>query len=79
MRKGPWTAGTTQARVFTQSRTDLMYVLAEGWDSGELTDEVEVGSGDCVNSTAVEHRQGLVSRESQILDRRKHEPQSWTM
>lgn len=51
-----------------------MYVLAEGWNSGELTDKVEVGSGDCVNSAAVEHRQSLVSRQSQILDRRKHEP-----
>lgn len=51
-----------------------MYVLAEGWNSGELTDKVEVGSGDCVDSTAVEHRQSLVSGQSQILDRRKHEP-----
>lgn len=45
-----------------------MYVLAEGWNSGELTDEVEVGGGDCVNGTAVKHRQSLVSRQSQILD-----------
>lgn len=51
-----------------------MDVLAEGWNSGELTDKVEVGSGDCVNSTAVEHRQSLVSRQSQILDMRKLEP-----
>lgn len=48
-----------------------MYVLAEGWNSGELTDEVEVGSGDCVNSTAVEDRQSLVSRQSQILGQEK--------
>lgn len=53
--------------------TDLMYVLAEGWNSGELTDEVEVGSSDCVNGTAVEHRQSLVSRQSQILDGREQE------
>lgn len=45
-----------------------MYVLAEGWNSGELADEVEVGGGDCVNGTAVKHRQSLVSRQSQILD-----------
>lgn len=49
-----------------------MYVLAEGWNSGELTDEVEVGGGDCVNGTAVEHRQSLVSRQSQILDGREN-------
>lgn len=63
----------------TQSSTDLMYVLAEGWNSGELTDEVEVGGGDCVNGTAVERRQSLVSRQGQVLDGRKGERSSWIM
>lgn len=61
--------GSLDSWEATHVHTDLMYVLAEGWDSGKLTDEVEVGSGDCVNSTAVEHRQSLVSGQSQILDR----------
>lgn len=39
---------------------DLMYVLAEGWDGGELADEVEVGSSERMNSTAVKNRQSLV-------------------
>lgn len=30
--------------IHTSAGPDLMYVLTEGWDSGELTDEVEVGS-----------------------------------
>lgn len=68
----PWES--TQAGIFTPSGTDLVYVLAEGRNSGELTDEVEVGSGDRVNSAAVERRQSLVSRQSQVLERRKREP-----
>lgn len=46
--------------IYRQSGPDLMYVLAEGWDGGELADEVEVGSGECMNSTAVKNRQSLV-------------------
>lgn len=49
-----------------------MYVLTEGWNSGELTDKVEVGGGKCVNGAAVEHRQSLVSGESQVLNKERH-------
>lgn len=49
-----------------------MYVLAEGWDGGELTDEVEVGGGKGMDSTAVKHRQSLVGGQSQVLDRKRH-------
>lgn len=48
-----------------------MYVLAEGWDGGELADEVEVGSGERVNSTAVINWDGLVSGQSQVLHRKQ--------
>ena len=50
---------------------DLVYVLAEGWDGGELADEVEVGGGDGVNSTAVINRKRLVSGQSQVLHRKQ--------
>lgn len=50
-----------------------MYVLTEGWNSGELTDKVEVGGGKCVNGAAVEHRQSLVSGESQVLNKERHQ------
>ena len=55
--------------IYTQRSpgSDLVYVLAEGWDGGELADEVEVGGGEGVNSTAVKDGQSLVSRQSQIL------------
>lgn len=46
-----------------------MYVLAEGWDGGELADEVEVGGGKGVNSTAVINRYSLISGQGQILHR----------
>lgn len=86
--QGPWTAGDRRVHMqvfcvlfcfLTQSGTDLVYVLAEGWNSGELTDEVEVGGGDCVNGTAVERRQSLVSRQGQVLDGRRGERSSWIM
>lgn len=35
---------------------DLMYVLAERRDGGELADKVEVGGGEGMNSTAVKNR-----------------------
>lgn len=44
-----------------------MNVLAEGWDGGELADEVEVGCGEGVNSTTVKDRHGLVGGQSQVL------------
>lgn len=44
-----------------------MYVLAEGWNGGELADEVEVGGGEGVNSAAVKRGQGLVGGQSQVL------------
>lgn len=44
-----------------------MDVLAEGGDSGELTDEVEVGSHKGMNSTPVINRESLVSGQSQVL------------
>lgn len=50
-----------------------MYVLAEGWDGGELADEVEVGSGDGMNSTAVINGQSLVGGQSQVLHRRQRD------
>lgn len=48
-----------------------MYVLAEGWDGGELADEVEVGGGESVNSAAVINGQGLVGGQSQVLHRKQ--------
>lgn len=33
-----------------------MNVLAERWNGGELTDEIEVSRGEGMNSTAVIHR-----------------------
>lgn len=48
-----------------------MYVLAEGWDSGELADEVEVGGSQGMNSTSVIDRQRLVRRQGQVLHRRQ--------
>ena len=44
-----------------------MYVLAEGWNGGELTDEVEVGGSKGMNSTAVVNRQSLICGQSQVL------------
>lgn len=41
--------------------TDLVDVLAEGGQGGELADEVEVGSRESVNSTAVKRRQRLLA------------------
>lgn len=52
---------------------DLMYVLAEGWNGGELTNEVEVGSGKRMNSTAVKHRQSLIGGQSQVLNNKRHQ------
>lgn len=48
-----------------------MYVLAEGWNGGELTDEVEVGSGKGVHSTSVKDRQSFVGGQSEVLDRNR--------
>lgn len=48
-----------------------MNVLAEGWDGGELANEVEVGGDKGMNSTAVINRQSLVGGQSQILERKQ--------
>lgn len=50
------------------SEPDLVYVLAEGGNGGELADEVEVGGGQGVNGTAVERGQRLVGGQSQVLE-----------
>lgn len=51
-------------------KPDLVYVLAEGWDGGELADEVEVGGGEGMNSTAVKNRHSFVGGQSQVLGRK---------
>lgn len=56
-----------QTKTLQSSELDLVYVLAEGWNGGELADEVEVGGGEGVNSAAVKHGQGLVGGQSQVL------------
>ena len=57
----------TNTLTSTRRSPDLVYVLAEGWDGGELADEVEVGGGEGVNSTAVKNWQSLVRGQSQVL------------
>lgn len=44
-----------------------MDVLAEGRHRGELADEVQVGRAQCVESTAVVHRQALFIDLGQVL------------
>lgn len=58
-----------------------MYVLAEGWDGGELADEVEVGGGEGMNSTAVIYRHRLVGGQSQVLHRKQRDisEDPWTV
>lgn len=46
-----------------------MYVLAEGWDGGELADEVEVGGGEGMHSTAVINSQIFIRAQGQVLQR----------
>lgn len=46
-----------------------MYVLAEGWNCGELADEVEVGSSEGMDGAAVISGQSFIGRQSQILHR----------
>lgn len=67
-RKGSIRAWGADEHVRTESTgRHLLYVLAEGWDCGELGDEVEVGSGEGVNSTAVINRKSFVCGQSQVL------------
>lgn len=56
--------------IYTQRSpdTDLVYVLAEGWNGGELTDQVEVGGGKGVHGTSVKDGQSLVGGQGQVLD-----------
>lgn len=49
-----------------------MNVLAERWNSGELADEIEVSRGQGMNSTAVIHRQRLLTAQCQVLDGKQH-------
>lgn len=49
-------------------KPDLVYVLAEGGNGGELADEVEVGGSQGMNGTAVKRRQSLVGGQSQVLE-----------
>lgn len=62
-------APTDRGRKKTGAEGHLMYVLAEGWNSGELADEVEVGSSEGVDSAAVISGQRLICTQSQILHR----------